>query len=787
MNNTDHAGFLRRFNFVHGEFPVASFPAERRWFPFYIGNGDLGMLLDPLGTNTLSFKFEYAQQAWGTVARPMLSANDAFLHKDPYQDYEKDVWSGEPPGTYAGYKIKSPVRGLKVQVDAGLVFKEGDGLCEKIKNYHQAVELWDGVCRTHFLYDKDLEIQVDSWLSWSDTRVGVIRYHVVNNGSERREITLHNTLVCKYYGPDLVFRETQGVQYAEVSTQVCKIGLACACVGGKDQKYPAEEKMALGKGEQTERIFYFSLVSDAVKGALPEDAVRHVREVKERGYAASFNRHAEAVHDFWKKWRVAVPDEDIADLYHKSMWIIAGNVGNYYPPNPTSIANPAYHGRGFADYDMPYHVLIQTGHFDRVRKTEEFFCDALPKDREKGFFPVPVWDQCMHVYDDFNINNELCFNADNAISLHTGWLSWMFYTHYRLTGDGKFLEEKAYPLMKASSIFIAETLSKTADGYEYLGEKNGKAQSLYSLDEAGVCAQFSDTKKPVDDPADIMTAVKWTLQTTADVADMLGVDKEKSARWREIASRVVIPQNDKYYLGCKGDDLEKRDKVLNPAILMGVYPIPLMEDEKLERTYLIVKEKTAKTSGMQAWNKIAWKQVARMRLSGELDDLMYNSRWRWNNGLSIDRVQLGEHADKDGYPGVYFYYLEVHAAVAGAVNEIMLQSHNGIIKIFPCVPTRWKNGPLAFSDLPAEEGFKVSSQYDRGDIPQVEVESVAGSKCRLELPLNWDGVVIKDGGRQQVPYEKEKVKTRIDGKEQTVDVVVFDTLAGEKYFLRGCR
>ncbi|MCG2660953.1 MAG: hypothetical protein L6437_12000 [Kiritimatiellae bacterium] len=773
INKGDYADFLKRFNFVHGEFPLASFPKERQWFPFYIGNGDLGMLLDPLGTNTLSFKFEYAQNGWGNNAWPILSANDAFLHRDPYQDCKKDVWTGKPGKN-------SPVRGLKVQVDAGPVFEESDGLYERISGYHQEMELWDGICRTRFLYDKGLEIQVDSWLSWSDTRVGAIRYSIINKSHDSREISLHNRLVCKYYGADIVFRETQGFQYAEVPTQVCKIGLAYACVGERNNKYPSEEKIMLGKGEKAERIFYFSLASDAVKGVLPEDAVRHAGEVKGRGYAASFNKHAETVHDFWKKWWVMVPDENIAELYYKSMWIIAGCVGNYYPPNPTTIANPSYHGRWFGDYDIPYHVLIQTGHFDRVSKTEDFLFSALPKDREKGFHCTGA-DQCVHIYEDLSINNELA-NCDNAISAQQGWLPWMFYTHYRLTGDKTFLKEKAYPLMKASCIFIAATVSKTTEGYEYLGVKDGKAQSLYSVDERWICAQLSSTKKPVDNPADIMTAVKWTLQTTAVVADMLGIDKEKANRWREISSGLVIPQNDKHYIGCKGDDLDKREGVFVPAILMGVYPIPLIEDEKIERTYLIIKAKLH--SAFQAWNKGMWQQVARMRLSGELDDLMYNSHWRWNSGLSIDKVQLCESAGEDRYPdhGSY-YYLEIHAVVVGAVNEIMLQSHNGIIKIFPCLPTRWKDENVAFSGLLAEVGFRVSSKYEKGDIPQVEVESLAGSKCRLELPLNWNGILIKDNNNQQIPYKKEKVKTRIDGMEHMVDVIEFNTILGGKYIL----
>jgi len=762
ISKGDYAGFLKRFNFVHHDFPMRLFPRAKRWFPFYIGNGDLGMLLDPLGSNTLSFKyFAYAHES-SSLVRPVLSANDAFVCKDNFEKgYRKDVWSGAPGR-------RSCVRGLQVQVDAGPVFDENDDLHDKIDEYRQKMELWDGVCRTRFVYGKAFEIQVDSWLNWRDTRVGVIRHRIINRGSGKREISLHNKLVCKYYGKDIAFRKRNGLQYGKVSTPTCNIGLAYACVGDKNKLCPDEEKLALGKGEKIERIFYFSLTSDATQGALPEDAIRHAAKVKKRGYAASFDKHTEAVHDFWKKWWIMVPDENIEDLYYKSMWIIAASVGNYYPPSPTSIANPSYSGLGCGDYDIPCHILMQSGHFDRISKTEDFFVDALPKNRKKGFC-FPSW----HNY----------FSAWSScpVGLSGGWVPWMFYTHYRLTGDKVFLEKKAYPLMRTASIFFAHIADKTAAGYEFLGEKDSKARDFYSLDETGMCVQF--TKKPVDNPVDLVIAAKWTLQTTADVADLLGVDKKKTGKWREVASGLIMPQNDKYYVGFKGDDIEKRKRVQHYAAFTGVYPLSLLEDEKIERICPLVVDKMQKTIKLQAWNKI-WQQIVRMRLSRTLDDLIYNSFYGWNFGLSVDRAQLAEYCSNDGSPRPNFYYLQIHASVVGGVNEIMLQSHNGIIKVFPCVPTCWKNEDLAFSGLLAEGGFSVSASYEKGKVSSIEIESLGGAICRLELPLKWHRVTIKDKNNRSAPYKMGKTKTRIDGKEESVDLIEFNTVSGHRYILK---
>lgn len=73
---------------------------------------------------------------------------------------------------------------------------------------------------------------------------------------------------------------------------------------------------------------------------------------------------------------------------------------------------------------------------------------------------------------------------------------------------------------------------------------------------------------------------------------------------------------------------------------------------------------------------------------------------------------------------------EAMPIVATGINEMLLQSHEGIIRLCPAVPKEWD---VAFSLL-ARGGFKVSTQQREGRLDWVWIESRLGGELILECP-----------------------------------------------------
>jgi hypothetical protein len=89
--------------------------------------------------------------------------------------------------------------------------------------------------------------------------------------------------------------------------------------------------------------------------------------------------------------------------------------------------------------------------------------------------------------------------------------------------------------------------------------------------------------------------------------------------------------------------------------------------------------------------------------------------------------------------------------VAAALQEMMLESWDGALRIFPCWP---KAVDASFEGFRAEGAFLVSAAWAKGDVARLEVRSEKGGRCRLYPP--WaGGIRVQDGEGREVPVIAE--------------------------------
>ena len=117
--------------------------------------------------------------------------------------------------------------------------------------------------------------------------------------------------------------------------------------------------------------------------------------------------------------------------------------------------------------------------------------------------------------------------------------------------------------------------------------------------------------------------------------------------------------------------------------------------------------------------------------------------------------------------------METTSLCATALTEMMLQSNERKIRVFPSVPTQWKDKTLAFKLL-ARGGFLVAAERRGGEVVQVGVKSLRGGACRAQNP--WEGkvteVFVQDSGEN------------IPALQDATGVLSFPTEAGKEYVLR---
>jgi hypothetical protein len=84
----------------------------------------------------------------------------------------------------------------------------------------------------------------------------------------------------------------------------------------------------------------------------------------------------------------------------------------------------------------------------------------------------------------------------------------------------------------------------------------------------------------------------------------------------------------------------------------------------------------------------------------------------------------------------HFQFLEGPSAFLCIINEMLLQSHRGILRVFPSVPGRIAD--CSFQGLLGEGAFVVSARCRDGRTERVEIHSRVGGTCRVRL-FRFDG------------------------------------------------
>jgi hypothetical protein len=115
--------------------------------------------------------------------------------------------------------------------------------------------------------------------------------------------------------------------------------------------------------------------------------------------------------------------------------------------------------------------------------------------------------------------------------------------------------------------------------------------------------------------------------------------------------------------------------------------------------------------------------------------------------------------------------LGIYYAKRGIARENLLQSHTGVIRVFPAVP---RKGHQEFQDYLAEGAFEVSARWEDGLVTHLTIHSSAGQDCPLANPWSGKGIRVLDVSTG------EEVGITAWSKYDN-EYISFETLSGSAY------
>ncbi|MFD0893958.1 glycoside hydrolase N-terminal domain-containing protein [Luteolibacter ambystomatis] len=338
-----------------------------------------------------------------------------------------------------------------------------------------------------------------------------------------------------------------------------------------------------------------------------------------------------------------------------------------------------------------------------------------------------------------------------AMSLTAGlWNGHAFYRYWKTTRDDRFLAERGYPWLKevATSVF------------SLCSEKDGKLVLPVTSSPEWNDGGFAAYLKPNSNFDQAL--LLWSSGALEEMAAALG-KKDEAAKWAAIKAKLAPLKTDPStgeLLVAEGIPFKHSHRHFSHA--MAIYPLGLLDPAGSPDTEKTVKSTVKQLigSGSGAWvgYSFTWGAALAARAGMPEDSARplrdFERAFVTRNGFHVNGDQT-----KSGLSGFTYrpFTLEGNFLFMDAIHEMLMQSHTGVIRLFPAVPEAWKDA--SFADLRAEGGFKISATRKDGATRSFTITAAKASTAILADPFPGGEIASlppgakRENGRLAIPLQ----------------------------------
>ena len=551
----------------------------------------------------------------------------------------------------------------------------------------------------------------------------------------------------------------------------------------------------------------FSVTSPQQDSPL-DSLCRSIDTARQSGVQTIFQAHAEQWKQIWLRSFMDYGDDYLNALWHLTQYYSISSQGGRYPGR---FNNGLWTwDRDVQNWNFYFHwnqqqlcwPLNAAGHHELVDSYLNYRFRSLPQARKDAaeFFN----SEGAFISD---VTDRRGFNSRTELANHTpiAEIALDFWRQYRFTRNRKFLVEKAVPFITDAAKFYVSLLQKEEDGLYHAREGTGYegwiklhdsltelvygralfATALAALQEANLeIPQAEQWRDIVDHCAPLPTVpagdaalrpqgdhyvfVKGFYQGADSPTDEIlaagwGV-KEK--QWLTAYS----PTEEATHNG-----LKLLDGIFPTVTASTVFPSNLVGLSQKGAHLFDVVSTTARLYSPEGtgWDPFPI-VLARLGLRDELarDLERFPQRWQiycngWGHwGLEgevnkdaeeffrTNQVRaVGPSASKEKFPLPMWPFrhmsMESMSVLATAMNESVLQSHEGVLRIAPAF-VRNRNGRFT---LHAQDGFVVSFEIKSGLMQWISIKSLYAQPCRLQIP--WEKATVHSNQAHSVRMVKQ--------------------------------
>ncbi len=478
-----------------------------------------------------------------------------------------------------------------------------------------------------------------------------------------------------------------------------------------------------------------------------ENAKSKLISALDSGYSAFAVEHKQWWDNFWSDSRVDIPDALIEKQYYLANYLLGSCSRKGYPPMPlqgvwTADAGtiPPWKGDYHNDLNtqMSYWSYMKANHLPEGESFIDFLWNLADEGRRfaRSFYDAP--GLCLPGVMSIDGKplggwTQYCLPITANI-----WLCQAFDHYWLYTHDKSFLKDKGYPYLKESAECLLRWLEPGDDGKLVL-----PLSSSPEIFDNTINAWLTPNTNHE------LALMIWLFDALSKMADELG--NGESEKWQDILADLsdlaVDPTTGAFMLS---PDVKVFESHRHHAHAMSIYPLKLMnydlpEDKAIVDATVTLLEQYG--SGWWVGFSFAW-MADLYAFQGNGEGAAYQLKLFWECCCSQNGFHLNGDFKKRGISLFHYrpFTLEANMCAADAVQEMLLQTSHGILKLFPAVPQEWSSRGVGFENLRCEGAWLVSSRMEAGCVKYVRITAQADGTTRLRADFGSESVRVEIAG-----------------------------------------
>ncbi len=449
-------------------------------------------------------------------------------------------------------------------------------------------------------------------------------------------------------------------------------------------------------------------------------------ELLEKGKKAfsvdySKDREAHLAHwrEFWSESSLSLPDKRLQRLYVLSYYLFGSGNKKGGLPMPLQGVWTACDGnlppwKGDYHHDLntqfTYVSYLRANHLQTGRVFVDYLWEMREKFRAfaKDFYGVKgILAPAVSSVDGQPLGGWPMYSLSPTMSI---WLAQSFADYYEATQDEEFFKERAYPFFYGVTEAILGLLE----------EKNGRLYlPLSSSPEYNDCtpAAFFDWSN------NDLQLVRYALEKMSEYNQKLG---KSEGKYQRALAKLHTPYVDEKGVLLLDSEQYVAETHRHHSNLMCIYPLKTLKAEQgknvpqIEENLLYLE-----TLGTGLWVGFSYPWFAALSAMGYFGNRALHHLQVFEKCFVADNgFHLNGDFKKYGVSNFHYrpFTLESNYVFCAALQEMLVQDHDGYLHLFPCIPDDWQGEEISF-DRFLSRGCLLSAKWKEGSAVFFEIRS----------------------------------------------------------------